>query len=44
MVAYEIQHYLNRKSQGNVGYEQSLDIVEWNMLEAMMEKSGFDVD
>lgn len=49
MVAYEIHHYLNRKTQGKTGYvaiklymSKAYDRVEWGLLEGIMITMGFD--
>lgn len=51
MIAYEIQHYLKRKSQGKVGYtalkldmSRAYDRVEWKLLMAILERMGFSRD
>lgn len=48
IVAYEMQHFLKRKTQGEVGYaalkldlSKAYDKVEWLLLRAIMLKLGF---
>ncbi|XP_031095216.1 uncharacterized protein LOC115999508 [Ipomoea triloba] len=49
MLAYEVHHYLRRKTQGKEGVvalkvdmSKAYDLVEWGFLEAVMVKMGFD--
>lgn len=49
MLAYEVHHYLKRKTQGREGVvalkidmSKAYDRVEWRFLEAVMMKLGFD--
>lgn len=48
LIAYEVQHYLRRKSQGNVGWvgmkldmSKAYDKVNWDLIEGVSEKMGF---
>lgn len=49
MVSFEVLHYLKRKKNGKDGYttvkldmSKAFDRVEWNFVEVMMRKMGFD--
>jgi hypothetical protein len=49
LVAYEVTHFLKNKRRGNDGYlalkldtSKAYDRVEWDFVEAMMVKLGFD--
>jgi hypothetical protein len=49
IVAYEITHFLLNKREGDLGYaalkldmSKAYDRVEWNFLEQMMKRLGFD--
>nr|GMD47359.1 peroxidase 64 [Ipomoea batatas] len=48
LIAYEVQHYLRRKIQGNVGWvgmkldmSKASDRVNWDLIEGVSEKMGF---
>lgn len=48
MIAYKLQHYLKRKTQGKIGYaalkldmSKAYDRLEWPMLRSIMLKLGF---
>lgn len=49
MVAYEVMHFMKRKTKGNTGWpalkldmSKAYDRVEWDFLEAFLFKLGFD--
>ncbi|XP_031124298.1 uncharacterized protein LOC116027009 [Ipomoea triloba] len=51
LLAYEIQHYLKRKSQGNNGMmglkldmSKAYDRVNWSLVEGILSKLGFSAD
>jgi hypothetical protein len=51
LLAYELTHFLQRRRNGSVGYaalkldmSKAYDHVEWNFLEAIMRRLGFDAN
>lgn len=49
LIAFEINHYMKRRTQGSKGIagmkldvSKAYDHLEWNFIQSMMERFGFD--